>query len=166
MNQNRRYTLCMPYRYLVRLMGREPDSIGDNQRYVNCKVNPTWHFDHYTVQSWDYDWFVNRDLEEPAIWPVREVGEHAVYEEDPEDVKINEHYEDGEVGNVIFYTVHILFGPGLSHEKKQQVLSDLLQKYVNLFRDPCMFLELERDKITLKSATGKYIRLIPYLTLP
>jgi hypothetical protein len=149
------YRLYMPYRYLLKLMGREPDEIGNNDRYLDCCVNPVWHFDEFDVQSWDYNWFTDRDTN--ILLPVREVGANAVYEEDPGDVKVNENYEDDYAGIIDFYYINLLFKNNISDDKKNSIVHDLIKKYVHMFNDEPN-IEYQADKM-IQNVDGKYIKM-------
>ena len=151
----------MPYRYLKKLIGREPDKYGDNQSYLYCQVNPKWYFDKYDVISYDYKWFVDRDTDsdiEPEL-PVRYVGINAFYSEATEDIKVTDIFDDDNyVGDILFYDVIIKFNDKINNQDKTNILIELIERYTNIFGDVPK-IELLANKM-IKNVVGKYIKII------
>ncbi len=150
------YTLEMPYRYLKKIMGREPDDKGDNSMtYYECEVNACWYFSNYQIINYDYQFYV--DLDKYTELPVRKVGIEANFKENIDDIEICEFMGDNDIGDVDFYKTHVIFKNDLTINKINEIINYLIKEYTSIFNDTPTI--TYRENKMINTVNGEYIKL-------
>ena len=166
---NIQYAFYMPYRYIVKLIGRPPDETGDDRAYMSADVLPRWNFDNYVIRDTcfnDFTYFDKRTQQNEKL-KVRYVGKKANYKEDIDDVYVyseEEEFSDEEindranyyVGDVEFFHCKLIFDENLTYEQTDKIIENIINDYVSLFNEQPI-VEIKNKKIN--SVKGEYINL-------